>query len=139
MTATFKTFYSGIGDCIFLLLKKKEKQYVIMVDCGVFEEPIKKFVQEELAKKIDLLIVTHIDNDHIEGVKTMLNDPEMKVGRIIFNCYQRNVLGEKRRLNKYQKERLLAIENEIGLIVRDITILRLCPYLINSRKVWNLV
>ena len=121
MTATFKTFYSGIGDCIFLLLKKEEKQYVIMVDCGVFEEPIKKFVQEELAKKIDLLIVTHIDNDHIEGVKTMLNDPEIKVGRIIFNCYQRNVLGEKRRLNKYQKERLLAIENEIGLIVRDIT------------------
>lgn len=120
MTATFKTFHSGIGDCIFLLLRKDEEQYVIMVDCGSFEEPIKKFVQEELAKKIDLLIVTHIDNDHIEGVKTMLTDPEMKVGRIIFNCYQRNVVGEKRRLNKYQKERLLAIENEIGLIVRDI-------------------
>lgn len=104
MTATFKTFHSGIGDCIFFLIKKEEEQRVVMVDCGTFEVPIKKYVQEKLAKKIDLLIVTHIDNDHIEGVKTMLNDPEIKVGRIIFNCYQRNAFGEKRRLNKYQME-----------------------------------
>lgn len=120
MTATFKTFHSGIGDCIFFLIKKEEEQRVVMVDCGTFEVPIKKYVQEKLAKKIDLLIVTHIDNDHIEGVKTMLNDPEIKVGRIIFNCYQRNAFGEKRRLNKYQMERLSNIEKEIGLIVGDI-------------------
>lgn len=120
MTVTIKTFHSGTGDCIFLLLKTEDRQYVVMVDCGTFEDPIKKYVQEALAKKIDLLIVTHIDNDHIEGVKTMLTAPEMQVGRIIFNCYQRNGLGEKRRLNKYQQERLADIKKEIGLVVGDI-------------------
>lgn len=120
MTVTIKTFHSGIGDCVFLLLQAEEKQYSVMVDCGYYDEPIRQYLQGKLGKIIDLLIVTHIDNDHIEGVITMLKDPEIKVGRIIFNCYQRNPLGEKHRLNKYQLERLSAIEKEIGLIVGDI-------------------
>lgn len=120
MTATIKTFRSGVGDCIFLLLKQEEQQYTIMVDCGKYKESIQQYVSETLKNRIDLLIVTHIDNDHIEGVKEMLTAPDIKVGKIIFNCYQRNVLGEKRKLNIYQKERLKAIKREIGLIVGDI-------------------
>lgn len=92
----------------------------MMVDCGQYEDAIKQYVEETLGKRIDLLIVTHIDNDHIEGVKTMLTDPEMHVGRIIFNCYQRNRSGERRRLNKYQQDRLADIKKEIGLVVGDI-------------------
>ena len=91
-----------------------------MVDCGKYKEPIEQYVSDILGKRIDLLIVTHIDNDHIEGVKELLTDSDIKVGRIIFNCYQRNALGEQRKLNTYQKERLKAIEKEIGLIVGDI-------------------
>lgn len=120
MTVTFKTIQSGVGDCIFLLLKDGEKQFSIMVDCGKYKEPIEQYVSDILGKRIDLLIVTHIDNDHIEGVKELLTDSDIKVGRIIFNCYQRNALGEQRKLNTYQKERLKAIEKEIGLIVGDI-------------------
>lgn len=119
MTATIKTFHSGTGDCIILLLKTENEQYVVMVDCGTYEDAIQRYVQEVLGKRINLLIVTHIDNDHIDGVKNLLIDKEITVERIIFNCYQRNALGGKKRLNKYQQERLSAIEKEIGLIVGD--------------------
>ena len=120
MTATIKTFHSGTGDSIFLRLEEGELSYTIMVDCGWYEEPIRHYVQDTLGGKIDLLIVTHIDNDHIVGVRDMLGMSGIKVGRIIFNCYQRNALGEKKKLDKYQQERLSAIEKEIGLIVGDI-------------------
>lgn len=74
MTATIKTFQSGTGDCILLRLEEGEQRYAIMVDCGWYEEPIKHYIQNTLEEKIDLLIVTHIDNDHIVGVKDMLTD-----------------------------------------------------------------
>lgn len=122
MTIQIKTFHSGTGDCIFLRLQDGEQQYVIMTDCGSYndEELIGRYVQDELGGKIDLLIVTHIDNDHIVGVKDMLSTPDIKVGRIIFNCYQRNGLGEKKKLTKFQQERLSEIERELGLVVGDI-------------------
>ena len=120
MTITIKTFHSGIGDCVFLKLNIDEKQFAIMVDCGTYEEPIQQYVKDVLGKKIDLLIVTHIDNDHIMGVKEMLTDSEMKIGRIVYNCYQRKGVGVKRRLNTIQLERLKGLEKEIGLVVGDI-------------------
>lgn len=119
MKTTIKTFHSGMGDCIFLLLSSKKKQFSIMVDCGSYEEPIQKYVKEDLNSEIDLLIITHIDNDHIIGVTEMLSK-DVKVNHIIFNCYQRSGYGETQKLDKSQKERLEAIEKEVGLIVNDI-------------------
>ncbi|WP_417174767.1 hypothetical protein [Barnesiella intestinihominis] len=43
-----------------------------MVDCGKYTEEIDGFVRTELKNKIDFLIVTHIDNDHINGLVTMM-------------------------------------------------------------------
>ena len=91
-----------------------------MIDCGEYTAAIKEFVEVTLGGQIDLLIVTHIDNDHIVGVKDMLGTQGLQVGRIIFNCHQRSGLGGKRKLNKYQTERLKEIEKEIGLIIGDI-------------------
>lgn len=120
MVVTFKTFQSGIGDCIFLLLKQGEKQFSIMVDCGEYTEEITNYVQNDLHKHIDLLIVTHIDSDHILGVETMLTaTPDLSIGRIIFNCYQRDPGKAPITLTTQQKKRLLSIQSEINAIFRD--------------------
>ena len=119
MKTTFKTFHSSLGDCIFLLLQSKKEQFSIMVDCGSYEKPIRQFVEEILKSEIDLLIITHIDNDHIIGITEMLSK-DVKVNHIIFNCYQRGGYGEMQKLDKSQRERLEAIEKEVGLIVNDI-------------------
>ena len=90
MRVTFKTFQSGVGDCIFLLLKQGETQFSIMVDCGRYTPEISQYVKRTLRKRIDLLIVTHIDADHNEGItKMLLNIPDLAIGEIWFNCYQR--------------------------------------------------
>ena len=120
MNTTFKTFQSSIGDCIFLLLQSKKELFSIMVDCGAYEPPIRQFVKETLNGKIDVLIVTHIDNDHIIGVTEMLSKG-VKVNRIIFNCYQRSGdTGKLQKLNESQLEKLKSIGNEVGRIVNDV-------------------
>ena len=120
MKTTFKTFQSNVGDCIFLLLSEKKKQFSIMVDCGLYEPAIKQYVNETLKGVIDLLIVTHIDDDHIKGVTQMLSG-NVKVNRIIFNSYQREHEGDELQgLNDDQMALLRRIGDRIGLIVDDV-------------------
>lgn len=95
MNAHYQNFKSGGGDCHFIILTKGKKQFVIMVDCGEFNEAIKKYINNTCKKYINLLIVTHIDRDHIGGVTEMLKkykeDKNFIVERIWFNSYQATI------------------------------------------------
>lgn len=89
MRATIKTFKSKAGDCIFFLLEEDEKRFVIMIDCGKYTSSIKDYVEHELDRHINLLVATHIDNDHIDGLVEMLEQtPDLKVDKILYNCNQ---------------------------------------------------
>ena len=59
-----KTFESGAGDCIFLVMKDEMDNscFHIMMDCNVLTDEIKAYIRDELYKRIDVLIVTHIDS-----------------------------------------------------------------------------
>lgn len=78
MKCYFRSFDAGIGDCnIIRLVKDEGAQYVIMVDCGSYTEPLKEYLQNALHNHIDLLIATHIDSDHIQGIVTMLKSTKV--------------------------------------------------------------
>lgn len=96
-TALFRTFPCGPGDCIFLLITDDNgNEFHLMVDCGSYNKQIQEFVENTLHKRIDLLIATHIDNDHIAGLSTMLKStPDLQIGNIIYNCYQQPKESEK--------------------------------------------
>jgi len=83
MKAKVRTFQSGCGDCIFLILEdeKSGESFHIMIDCGVFTPKIKAFVEHGLGMRIDMLIVTHYDDDHIAGIIKML----LEFGRFFSN------------------------------------------------------
>lgn len=91
MEVILKTFQVANGDCIFFTLKEIDKQFAIMIDCGRYTPQIKDYIEKQLKKHIDLLIVTHIDADHIEGVTKMLTEmPDLSIGEIWFNSYMRS-------------------------------------------------
>lgn len=93
MKAKFLSFKSGVGDCLFLELNQDGEKYSIMVDCHEFAPDIENYVFTELGKHINLLIVTHIDKDHVCGITQMLTKhPDLIVDKIIFNCFQ--VVGD---------------------------------------------
>jgi len=89
MNATIKTYPSGSGDCIFFQLEEDAKRYAIMIDCGKYTPEIKAHVENDLEKHINLLIATHIDNDHIDGLVEMFEQtPDVHIDRIFYNCNQ---------------------------------------------------
>lgn len=86
----FKTFNVDTGDCITLLLKNGDKELYIMVDCGLYKPEVNDYIKNEFHGHIDYLIVTHIDNDHINGLIGMLKSKSnLTINHIFYNCYQR--------------------------------------------------
>ena len=102
MKAILKTFKSGNGDCIFFQLISEISHYVIMIDCGKYTAEIQQFVEGDLNKHINLLIVTHIDNDHINGIVEMLQlNNDLQIDNILYNCYQK--LNDQQAQNMTEK------------------------------------
>lgn len=90
MQVKIQTFPVGSGDCITLLLKNDDKEMHIMVDCGLYKPEVNDYIKNEFHGHIDYLIVTHIDNDHINGLIEMLKStPNLTINHIFYNCYQR--------------------------------------------------
>lgn len=93
MRAIIKTFESGSGDCIFLVFKDEVdgSRFHIMMDCYVLTDEIKAYIRDELYKRIDLLIITHIDSDHVNGITKLMRNPDfadMQIDMILFNAFQ---------------------------------------------------
>ena len=70
----------GGGDCIHIRITESNETYNIIIDSGPsgharkFRSLIRSI--EEANQKVDLLCVTHIDNDHIKGAEILFSDPK---------------------------------------------------------------
>ena len=82
------------GDCLVVTYGTKEEPHRILIDGGThFTFPHLKHYIEQLPvdqRNFELLIVTHIDEDHIGGVLPLLRDKELGVsfGDIWFNAWR---------------------------------------------------
>lgn len=118
MKVHFKSFQAANGDCIFFTLEEADKHFAMMIDCGRYTSPIKDYIENHLKKHIDLLIVTHIDADHVEGVTKMLTEmPDLSIGEIWFNSYKRSNDGDAFPLSEKQIECLKRLYGKIPQIV----------------------
>lgn len=80
---------AGYGDCIFVTISYDGKEFIIMIDGGisltyshrgrlgrkedgVLKSKLKQLKEDD--RKIDLLIITHVDDDHIGGVLKWFED-----------------------------------------------------------------
>lgn len=87
-----KTFNVGSGDCITLLLRNGNEEIQILVDCGCATPEVEDYIDKTFHRHIDYLIITHIDNDYIKGLISLLF-PHARVslrGTLYLACdYQR--------------------------------------------------
>lgn len=114
MKATIKTFPCIDGDCIFMKLRDQSNtdSFHVMIDCGALSENIIDYIYQDLSLKIDLLIVTHIDKDHIDGITAMFYEDRLKnlkIGKILYNCYQ-NYEGNAQPLDEIIRTQMDMIE-----------------------------
>lgn len=65
---------AGIGDCILVRCGERERKVNILIDsgqsAGAPESVLKRL--ERLREKLDLLVFTHDDNDHVKGACSLL-------------------------------------------------------------------
>ncbi len=104
---------SGLGDCFFIEIVNREEQCVILVD-GHREKQSQEFftlIKENIKsyERIDYVIITHIDDDHIGGVLKLLELPandevalKMKNATIVYNNVTSPIVNyeQARRLEK---------------------------------------
>jgi hypothetical protein len=86
---------AGPGDCIWLEYGDPGRTHIILMDGGVKDtfEPLEQRIGQALKEReasklhIDLLVVTHIDNDHIDGILKLLDQTQHEIdfGDIWFN------------------------------------------------------
>lgn len=117
MKCFFRSFDVGPGDCnVIRLVKDSGEQYVIMVDCGNYTPSVKEYLRTTLKNRIDLLIATHIDGDHIQGMARMLQEHEnLTIGEIWYNSYGRANQSEPVVLNDQQKAIIQQIQKSLPL------------------------
>lgn len=117
----FEFLPAGSGDCIFIDINSEE---YILIDGGFvktynrsLKEKIKKLNDE--SKFLDLIVVTHIDNDHINGIKKLFGSKYKSIvknvwfnsGTILKNHFDSDLLMSKLEIEEPQND-----SEEIGYI-----------------------
>jgi beta-lactamase superfamily II metal-dependent hydrolase len=80
------------GDCLWIEYGAEASPNIILVDGGMTQTAaaIRKRIKDRSGGKtlsIELIVVTHIDNDHILGILDLLQDPDLplEIGDVWFN------------------------------------------------------
>lgn len=76
------------GDSFLINICDGTKQYNILIDCGL-KDTCTEFIKNQLVsiKKIDLLVLTHIDDDHIKGAIELFQDADIIDNIVIDNIW----------------------------------------------------
>lgn len=116
---TVKMFPARDGDCFLVSLGSKNRNH-ILIDCG-YAETYNTFLKEELEniannnEMIDLLVITHVDQDHIVGAIAFLKDNNknnfIEIGEIWHNSYRHLHFHNRNRekINSQEKDNLEGI------------------------------
>ncbi|NIJ54592.1 MBL fold metallo-hydrolase [Dyadobacter arcticus] len=102
------------GDCIWIEYGNNSKTHRILIDGGTSgtKADIRKLIKAlpEDQRHFELIVVTHIDRDHIEGILSLLEEEELafEVDDFWFNGWQHLPEDEDEVLGPVQGERLTA-------------------------------
>lgn len=94
MTFILQFLPAKYGDCICIKYGTDENLHHILIDGGTggTKSAIRAYIQSlpESKRHFELVVVTHVDRDHIEGMLRLLEDDDLgfTVGDFWFNGYQ---------------------------------------------------
>lgn len=79
------------GDCLLISYGDEEKKY-ILIDAGrawTYNNALKTYLADNNIKTLELLVVTHVDRDHIDGMLKLVNDAtlDLEVKDVWFNTW----------------------------------------------------
>lgn len=119
---TIKFLPARFGDCMWISYGSPEEAQHILIDGGTAgtREAIKAELMALPADKrrLELVVVTHVDRDHIEGILTLLKEevPNLEIGDFWFNGWPHlEQANQNESFGAVQGERLTARILEMDL------------------------
>ncbi|PWB50731.1 MAG: hypothetical protein C3F06_11740 [Candidatus Methanoperedenaceae archaeon] len=109
------------GDCIWIEYGHESKPFRILIDGGpVPTYDILRNRMERVSKELrrfELMVITHVDADHIESAVKLLNVQELdfEVGDIWFNAWKHLLPANRDELGPVQGEYVSALIRQHGL------------------------
>src|SRR5690349_18295208 len=95
---TIEMLPADYGDCLWIEYGSANQTYRVLIDGGPRStyRRLKKVIQARMGglpdndRRFELLIISHIDEDHLGGILKLLEDEELGVrfGDIWFNGYK---------------------------------------------------
>ena len=118
---TVEMLAAGRGDCLWIEYGDRAQPHVILVDGGI--PGTEKALAAKLTalppnrRHIDLVVITHIDIDHIAGVLGLLRDPveQMTIGDFWFNAWKHLPVDDPGELGAKQGEEVSFLLEKRGL------------------------
>ena len=118
-----KMFRAGSGDCILLEFEKAD--FRILIDGGfveTYQQELRPYLRmlSKKGKHINLLIISHIDQDHINGIKALLKENEnsnspkiIQIDEVWFNGFRHTeVKRDKKDISHYEEAVLRTLANK---------------------------
>lgn len=106
----FEALPARMGDCLLIEYGTETSRHYVVVDGGTSGtgDDLVARLEARGAGEIELMVVTHIDNDHIAGVLDFLERPELPVpvGEVWFNGFRHLPESPLESLGPVQGERL---------------------------------
>ena len=112
-------FQAKSGDCFFIEFVKAD--FRILIDGGfvdTYRQKLRPYLQQisKAGKHINLLIISHIDQDHINGIKALLLEngdaatPNIiQIDEVWFNGFKHTELPQDRKEIPYYEEAVLQV------------------------------
>lgn len=141
--SNYITFFNvGQGDMAYIKYKNKS----ILIDCGsktnkLAASILESYFKSQNIKKIDLIIISHFHEDHVNGIKDILET--LKINKIIC-AYQENIAKEDKNIyesyieiKKYALSKNILfneVKKDQTVLIGDININILSP---NINEIFN--
>ena len=111
------------GDALLLACRGRDRVHHVLIDAGTpsTAPAVLQRLQAIPDRRLDLLVVTHIDSDHIGGMAKLLANPafDLKVDDAWFNGYK-HLPGERVERGVADAERLTAVLTGASTVRRRI-------------------
>lgn len=68
------------GDCIVITYGPSTRQKHVLIDAGrawTFKNALKRYLSDRKINDLELLVVTHVDRDHIDGMLSLMQESEL--------------------------------------------------------------
>jgi hypothetical protein len=70
------------GDCSLIIDRSTGKQYTVLIDAGLARKQVVAYLQSIGVYHLDLVVISHPDLDHLQGLLELIDDPSMSISSL---------------------------------------------------------